>query len=170
MANEARPPTPAPPRQGEGGFLDSLAVAIATLFGVGRAPLAPGTVASLVTVVVLAFVPFSRAGLIVFFVVVVVAGTWAAHRAERVIGGKDPGAIVIDEVAGMTLSVLAFPLTPEVLATGLALFRAFDVWKPAPARQSQRITGGVGVMIDDLIAGLYALLLIALARRIFGWP
>ena len=151
-------------------FVERVAVMIATLFGVGRAPLAPGTVASLVTVIVLAFVPFSRVGLVVFFLVVVVAGTWAAHVAERVIGGKDPGAIVIDEVAGMTLAVLAFPLTREVLMIGLALFRAFDVWKPPPARQSQRITGGVGVMIDDLIAGFYALVLIALGRAVFGWP
>ena len=152
------------------GFVDRVAVLIATVFGVGRAPLAPGTVASLVTVAILAFVPFSRAGLVVFFLVVVVVGTWAAHAAERVIGGKDPGAIVIDEVAGMTLSVVIFPLTTEVLMVGLALFRAFDVWKPPPARESQRIGGGVGVMIDDLIAGLYALALIAISRALFGWP
>lgn len=155
-----------------GGFLDRLAVLIATGFGVGYAPLAPGTVASLVTVVFLSFVPFSRVGLVVFLVGVVVVGTWAAQVAERAIGGKDPGAIVIDEVAGMTLSVVAFPLplTPEVLAAGLALFRVFDVWKPPPARQSQRLTGGVGVMIDDLIAGLYALALIAIGRSVVGWP
>ena len=122
------------------------------------------------TVVFLGFFPFSRVGLVVFLVLVVVIGTWAAHRAERVIGGKDPGAIVIDEVAGMTLSVIAFPLTPEVLAAGLALFRVFDVIKPPPARESQRIKGGVGVMIDDLIAGLYALAIIAVSRRLLGWP
>ena len=152
------------------GFVERLAVLIATGFGVGYAPLAPGTVASLVTVVFLGFVPFSRVGLVVFLVGVVLVGTWAAHVAERAIGGKDPGAIVIDEVAGMTLSVVAFPLTPEVLAAGLALFRVFDVWKPPPARQSQRLTGGVGVMIDDLIAGLYALALIAIGRSVVGWP
>ena len=152
------------------GFLDRLAVLIATVFGVGFAPLAPGTVASVVTVIFLGLFPFSRAGLVVFLVLVVVIGTWAAHRAERVIGGKDPGAIVIDEVAGMTLSVIAFPLTTEVLAAGLALFRVFDVVKPPPARESQRITGGVGVMIDDLIAGLYALAIIAVSRRLIGWP
>jgi phosphatidylglycerophosphatase A len=101
----------------------------------------------------------------------VVVGTWAAHRAERAIGGgKDPGAIVIDEVAGMTLSVIAFPLTPAVLLAGFVLFRVFDVVKPPPARESQRIKGGVGVMIDDLIAGLYALAIIALSRWLLGWP
>ena len=140
------------------------------MFGVGYAPLAPGTVASVVTVIFLGLVPLSRAGLVVFLLLVVIVGTWAAHRAERVIGGKDPGAIVIDEVAGMTLSVVAFPLTTEVLAAGLALFRVFDVLKPSPARESQRIRGGVGVMIDDLIAGLYALAIIALSRSLTGWP
>ena len=150
--------------------LDRIAVLIATVFGVGYAPLAPGTVASVVTVIFLGLVPFSRAGLTIFLLLVVIVGTWAAHRAERVIGGKDPGAIVIDEVAGMTLSVVAFPLTTEVLAAGLALFRVFDVLKPPPARESQRITGGVGVMIDDLIAGLYALVIIAVLRRMIGWP
>jgi phosphatidylglycerophosphatase A len=145
-------------------------VLVATGFGVGYAPLAPGTVASLITAVFLGLVPFSRVGLIVFLVVVVVVGTWAAHVAERVIGGKDPGAIVIDEVAGMTLSVVAFPLTPDVLAAGLAFFRVFDVLKPPPARGSQRLTGGVGVMIDDLIAGLYALACVAVSRSLFGWP
>ena len=152
------------------GILDRLAVLIATVFGVGYAPLAPGTVASVVTVIFLGLAPFSRAGLVIFLVLVVVVGTWAAHVAERVIGGKDPGAIVIDEVAGMTLSVVAFPLTPEVLAVGLALFRVFDVLKPSPARESQRIKGGIGVMIDDLIAGLYALAIIALGRSLIGWP
>ena len=152
------------------GVLDRFAVLIATVFGVGYAPLAPGTVASVVTVIFLGLVPFSRAGLVVFLLLVVIVGTWAAHRAERVIGGKDPGAIVIDEVAGMTLSVVVFPLTTEVLAAGLALFRVFDVLKPPPARESQRIRGGVGVMIDDLIAGLYALAIIALSRSLTGWP
>ena len=152
------------------GVLDRFAVLIATVFGVGYAPLAPGTVASVVTVIFLGLVPFSRAGLVVFLLLVVIVGTWAAHRAERVIGGKDPGAIVIDEVAGMTLSVVAFPLTTEVLAAGLALFRVFDVLKPPPARESQRIRGGVGVMIDDLIAGIYALVIIAVMRRLLSWP
>jgi phosphatidylglycerophosphatase A len=152
------------------GALDRIAVLIATVFGAGYSPFAPGTVGSAVTVALLWLIPFSRAGLVLFLVAVVVVGTWAAQRAERVIGGKDPGAIVIDEVAGMTLSVVAFPLTPAVLLAGFVLFRVFDVVKPPPARESQRIKGGVGVMIDDLIAGLYALAIIALSRSWTGWP
>jgi phosphatidylglycerophosphatase A len=87
-----------------------------------------------------------------------------------VLGGHDHSCIVVDEVAGMTLSVIAFPLTPAVLAAGFVLFRIFDIVKPSPARESQRLRGGVGVMLDDLVAGLYALGLLALSRAIFQWP
>jgi phosphatidylglycerophosphatase A len=87
-----------------------------------------------------------------------------------VIGRKDPGLIVIDEIAGMTLSVLLVPLTPAVLLAGFVLFRVFDVVKPFPAGWSQEIPGGAGVMIDDLIAGLYALAVLAGSRWVLGWP
>ena len=166
MGGLARAPqAPPPPR-----FIDRLALLIATVFGAGYSPIAPGTAGSAVAVLVLWLVPFSRVGLGIFLVVVVVVGTWAAHVAERQLGDKDPGAIVIDEVAGMTLSVIAFPLTPGVLFAGFVLFRVFDVVKPPPAHASQRLTGGVGVMIDDLIAGLYALVVLALSRIVLGWP
>src|SRR5437899_1494764 len=101
---------------------------------------------------------------------VTLAGTWAAHRAERLLGAKDPGAIVIDEVAGMTLTVLPFPPTVAVLAVGLVLFRIFDIIKPFPARASERAVGGIGVMVDDLIAALYALAVIAIGRATLAWP
>jgi phosphatidylglycerophosphatase A len=102
--------------------------------------------------------------------IIVAAGTWAAHEAERALGIKDPGAIVVDEVAGMAVSVLALPLTPGVLAGAFVLFRVFDVVKPYPANALQRLPGGPGVMIDDLVAGLYALGLLALARHLTGMP
>jgi phosphatidylglycerophosphatase A len=150
--------------------LDRVARAIATVGGVGRAPFAPGTVASALTVAVLWLVPFSRPGLIIFFVVVTVLGTWAAQHAERALGSKDPGAIVIDEVAGMTLSVLTLPLTAGVLIAAFLLFRLFDVVKPFPAGRWQAFPGGIGVMIDDLVAGLYALVLVTVARAAAaGW-
>jgi phosphatidylglycerophosphatase A len=133
-----------------------LAVLIATAGGAGWTPIAPGTVASALTAVLLWIVPFSRSGLLVFLVVVTIAGTWAAHEAERAIGAKDPGAIVIDEVAGMTLSVLMLPLTASVIFTAFLFFRLFDVVKPFPANVAQRLPGGLGVMVDDLIAGIYA--------------
>ena len=136
----------------------------------GWAPLAPGTVASALTVVVLWLVPFSRLALVVFFVAVTLIGTWAAEQAERMLGRKDPGAIVVDEVAGMSLSVLALPLTLPVLTVAFVLFRIFDVVKPTPARQAQALPGGLGVMVDDLVAGLYALVIVAALRALTGMP
>jgi phosphatidylglycerophosphatase A len=147
-----------------------LALLIATLGGVGHAPFAPGTVASAVTVVALGLAVPSRPALIAFVVGVIVVGTWAAQGAERSLGGKDPGAIVIDEVAGMALSVLALPLTPGALLAAFLLFRVFDVVKPYPANALQRLPGGIGVMIDDVVAGLYALLVLLAARALVGWP
>lgn len=138
--------------------------------GAGYSPVAPGTAGSALAVLILWGVPFSRAGLVVFLVLVTAGGTWAAHRAERLIGTKDPGVIVIDEVAGMTLSVLALPLTLPVLAAAFLLFRVFDVLKPFPARASQSLAGGLGVMIDDLIAGLYALAAVLVLRALVSWP
>jgi phosphatidylglycerophosphatase A len=150
--------------------LDRVALAIATVGGVGWAPVAPGTVASALTLVVLWLVPFSRLALVAFFVAVTLIGTWAADQAERTLGRKDPGVIVIDEVAGMTLSVLVLPLTVPVLAIAFVLFRVFDVVKPAPARQAQALPGGIGVMVDDLVAGLYALVIVAALRALLGIP
>jgi len=127
-------------------------------------------VASAITALALWALPVSRAGLVAILAVVTVVGTWAAHRAARLLGGKDPRAIVIDEVAGMTLSVLAFAPTPAVLTAGLALFRLFDVIKPFPARQAERLPGGIGIMADDLVAGLYVLGALGVCRVLVGWP
>jgi phosphatidylglycerophosphatase A len=149
---------------------DRLALIVATVGGAGYAPVAPGTVGSAVAVILLWLIPFSRSGLVLFFLVVALGGAWAAHVAERNLGAKDPGAIVIDEVAGMTLTVLPLPLTPAVLAVGFVLFRLFDVIKPFPARVSQRLPGGAGVMIDDVIAGLYALAVLWGLRSLTRWP
>jgi len=123
-----------------------------------------------VALVILWLVPFPRAGLVVFFLAVTIVGTWAAHVVERALGDKDPGVIVVDEVAGMTLSVLALPLTLSVFLVAFVLFRIFDVVKPFPANRAQALSGGLGVMIDDLIAGLYTLLVLTALRAVLGWP
>jgi phosphatidylglycerophosphatase A len=138
---------------------------VATVGGVGYAPIAPGTVASAVTAIFLWLVPMSSAAL-----GVTLAGTWAADVAERAMARKDPGAIVIDEVAGMALSVLLLPMTAVAVGVAFLLFRIFDVVKPYPCNALQRLPGGVGVMIDDVVAGLYALGVVLVARALFGVP
>ena len=115
-------------------------------------------------------IPFTVPALAWTVVVVTVAGLWAGGRVERVLGQKDPGIIVVDEIAGMALSVLLVPRTIPVLLVAFFLFRLFDVWKPFPAHESQAFAGGLGVMVDDLIAGAYALILVMGARVLFGVP
>ena len=132
--------------------------------------MASGTVGSFVTLIALWLIPFTQAVLIGTFVVVTAVGIWAGARVERVLGTKDPGLIVIDEVAGMLLAVLLLPRTIPVLITAFLLFRLFDIWKPFPAHESQALAGGLGVMVDDLIAGLYTLILVMGARALFGVP
>ena len=141
------------------------------MFGAGYSPVASGTVGSLVTAVALWLLPLTPLRIAVTLVVVTVIGIWAGGRVERVLGRKDPGVIVIDEVAGMLLSVILLqPRSLAVLITAFLLFRLFDIWKPFPARESQALTGGMGVMVDDLIAGLYTLVLVMGAQTLFGLP
>jgi phosphatidylglycerophosphatase A len=123
-----------------------------------------------VAAVALWLIPFSSVGLWAALVAVVAAGIWASHRVETVLGRTDPGVIVIDEVAGMMVAVLFLPRTPGVLVCAFFLFRLFDIWKPFPAYESQALRGGVGVVVDDLIAGVYALVLLMGSRMLFGWP
>lgn len=132
--------------------------------------MASGTVGSFVTLIALWLIPFTTRSLLVALAVVTLVGIWAGSRVERAIDAKDPGIIVIDEVAGMLVSVLFLPRTIPVLVTAFLLFRLFDIWKPFPARQFQELHGGLGVMLDDLIAGAYALALIAISRALVGLP
>lgn len=149
---------------------DRLAFAIATAGGAGLAPVAPGTAGSLFAAFLLWLIPFSTFSLGVTLVGVIFAGIWAGGRIERLSGRKDPGLIVIDEVAGMMLSVLTLPRTLGVLLVAFFCFRVLDIVKPFPAGQAQSLRGGLGVMVDDLIAGGYTLFLLAASRVLFGWP
>ena len=145
------------------------------MFGAGYSPVASGTVGSLVTALAIWVLPLpplriavTPLGIAVALVVVTLLGIWAGARVERVLGRKDPGVIVIDEVAGMLLSVIWLPRGALVLLSAFLLFRVFDIWKPFPARESQALTGGMGVMVDDLIAGLYTLVLVKGACTLLG--
>lgn len=158
------------PRRGPLGTADRVALAVATLAGVGYAPLVPGTVGSALTAAVVGAVQPRRPALALAAGLVALAGAWAAGRAERVLGAKDARPIVIDEVAGMAVSALAVPPAPLPLALAFVLFRLFDVTKPFPAHRSQRLPGGLGVMADDLIAGAYALAALAALRVLAEWP
>ena len=159
--------------------VDYLALAIAT-FGVGLLPLAPGTWGSAVGVGIYLTLrllvldkghfPFLAAELITI-VCITFAGIWAASQTERLSGRKDPGKVVVDEVAGQLIALVPVTLVsiwswPVLVIVSFILFRFFDIVKPYPARRLEGLHGGLGIMCDDLIAGLYAGLLILVAALV----
>jgi phosphatidylglycerophosphatase A len=83
-------------------------------------------------------------------------GTWAAGRAERELGLKDPRPVVVDEVVGMLITLALVPWSVPAAIAGFLIFRAYDVGKPFPAGRLEGAPGGWGVMLDDMVAGLYA--------------
>jgi len=151
--------------------LDYAALAIAT-FGVGYLPLIPGTFGSMVGVAIFLLLRVWELQLL-FIAVIVVLGIWAAFRTERLLGMKDPGKVVVDEVAGQMISLL--PLTFLVdgpwfvwVIVSFNLFRLFDIFKPYPARRFEALPGGFGIMADDLVAGIYGAIGTAIVIKAFG--
>ncbi|MFW5486977.1 MAG: phosphatidylglycerophosphatase A [Desulfovibrio sp.] len=141
---------------------EQICCSISTLGFFGRSPVAPGTVGSLVAALLARPLflhnPLWLKGILLvalFFV-----GGWCAGQAERVMGRKDPGQVVIDEVLGQWIVFLPFTqLGLWQLAAGFVLFRIFDIAKPWPVRASEKwLPGGYGIMIDDVLAGLYAMI------------
>ena len=152
------------------------AVWIATCGGVGYFPVAPGTAGSAIGVGLVAALgtlplppPWFRVLLILAALSIFLIGAWAATGAEKFLGRKDPGQVVIDEVAGQVLTLVAQPdASWKWLLIAFILFRAFDIIKPFPARQAERLPGGWGIMMDDMAAGAYAAAGLAILGRIFS--
>lgn len=178
----------AQPRQAR-NLSDYIALAIATC-GVGYLPLAPGTWGSLVGIAV--YVVVRAASMKVFFGVaaqrnfnllhiyygvivlelvavcaIALVGIWAASRTEKLSGRKDPGKVVIDEVAGQFIALMPVPFVLETAwwtaILAFILFRFFDIVKPYPARRLESLESGLGIMADDIVAGVYAAMVVALA-------
>ena len=144
-----------------------LAVFLATVAYCGYFPIAPGTVGSAAGLVVYLLVWWTRSPIVEVGLIVAtfVVGTWAATLAERHFGGTDPGPVVIDEVLGMLITLAFIPAGWPAALTGFVLFRIFDVIKPFPADRLERLHGGLGIMADDAMAGVYA----NLALRLLIW-
>ena len=108
-------------------------------------------------------------GLGVAAAIAIAAGWWAASRVARESGVADPGYVVIDEVAGQWVALLAAPRSWPFYLAGFLLFRLFDIWKPFPISWLDRnVHGGFGIMIDDVMAGIYALIAMAIADRVLA--
>ena len=148
-----------------------MAVALATAGYAGFFPFAPGTVGSAVGVAVWAAARFAGATAVaeaLLVLTLLIVGALAASEAERRLGTTDPGPVVIDEVMGQCVTLIAAPLTWNTAVLGFLLFRAFDIAKPPPARQLERAHGGWGIMLDDLAAGVYAAVVLRIA--VTYWP
>lgn len=174
---------------------DYIALAIATC-GVGYLPLAPGTWGSLLAVgiylglqsFVFAFVQaWARensvlllaptvifiAAELVLITLITLMGIWAGSRAEKLLGKKDPGKVVIDEVAGQLIALL--PILPKLqpgwvsIIVAFVTFRLFDIVKPYPARRLEKLESGLGIMSDDIVAGAYAGVVTAVAIAVAFW-
>ena len=176
-----------------------ISLAIATAFGLGYLPKAPGTFGSLGGVALMLlfwarffphnlfwsqFLPHKSTDLYlhdVYFVIpaqefaILIAllisgmGAFVASRAASYLGNKDPQIVVIDEVSGQLISYLGIGAAMpnwKYLLLGFILFRVFDIWKPFPARQAESLPGGLGIMADDWIAGIYAALGLWIARAL----
>jgi phosphatidylglycerophosphatase A len=141
-----------------------LAVAIATFFGCGFAPKAPGTVGSLTGLAIAIVLPFwglGRPALFLMTVIVLPISIWAATVTARTLGRKDPGEVVVDEVLGQWVALLgAAQWNWKTYLAAFILFRLFDIWKPQPVRVAEALPGGTGIIADDIVAGIYAALIL----------
>lgn len=151
-------------------------ILIATGFGTGFSPFAPGTAGALLAVLIwfglYCLIPFNLLWILTALLIVVftIAGIWSANAIEKV-WGKDPSRVVVDEMVGVWIALLAVPegsyFVPFVWAA-FVLFRLFDIFKPLGIRKMESFKGGVGIMMDDILAGIYAFILLMGARCLIG--
>jgi phosphatidylglycerophosphatase A len=157
---------------------DRSAYVLATGFGAGFVPIAPGTVGALEGVALFLAIRALELGEVTSFFVIVILnialfflGVWASSRTCGVIGVSDPSQIVIDEISGQMISLTPLALLPSISVVGLLagffLFRLFDIFKPYPIRKLERLHGGLGVMADDALAGIYSAVLLLCGQLLF---
>lgn len=135
---------------------NSLIKIIVTFFYAGEFPFAPGTVGSFVGLLLFLTV-FDRPWLAgVIFMTICVLGFLLGNSAEKIFCKKDPSEVVIDEVAGIFIVFFMIPLDWVVIVVGFILYRILDIFKPFPAKRLERLKGGYGIMLDDILCGIYA--------------
>jgi phosphatidylglycerophosphatase A len=150
--------------------MDKLFIFIATGACSGYLPKAPGTWGSIVGV--LLWLPMRNLTIVPYGAVVAalfVIGTMAAGAAEKIVDRGDPGLVVIDEIVGQLIALAMVPHHPVPVLAAFALFRLFDILKPFPAGWlDHHIHGGLGIMLDDVMAGFYGLIVLQAVVRFFG--
>ncbi|UCD16097.1 MAG: phosphatidylglycerophosphatase A [Candidatus Omnitrophota bacterium] len=146
---------------------DKLCVAVSSLFGIGWVPLLPGTTASAAGVLVFLLLKNNLLYLIFTFISIVLSFLLSS-RAEKIFAEKDSKKIVIDDFSGMLLAMLFIPRTPQFIFCAFFLFRALDMVKIPPADKIEKCPGALGVVGDDLVAGIYANIILHLVRGILA--
>ena len=133
------------------------ALVLSSWFGVGLMPIAPGTFGTLAAIPVV-FVTYYLKSLFgaLFILIFIALAFWASDLGRKHLGKNDPSEVVIDEVAGFLVTMFLLPLSWLSLILGFILFRVFDIIKPFPIRRLEKIKGGFGIVLDDLLAGIYA--------------
>jgi phosphatidylglycerophosphatase A len=151
-------------------FREKAVIFLATGGFVGNIPIAPGTFGSLLGIpLCYAFSKISIPWAIFATVLVIAVAVWVAQVAERVLSKKDPGCIVIDEIAGMAVTLVGVPFHLTSVVLGFFLFRILDIAKPFPIRTlERRLSGGAGVVFDDVAAGIYSNILVRLVLFILN--
>ena len=139
-------------------FVNKVIVFAATGAWIGKIPIAPGTFGTLIGILfVLVFEIINPCYETLYVVTLIIFAIWIADHAEKILKQKDPGCIVIDEIAGYVVTMVGIPLSIPTMVAGFILFRFFDIIKPFPVKYFEKnFKGGPGIVLDDLIAGLLA--------------
>jgi phosphatidylglycerophosphatase A len=151
------------------GFYGKTVLVVATWFGTGLVPVAPGTFGTLATVPLVS--GLNQLGTIykALGLAIIIAGAiWASGQYQALTGRADPREVVIDEVAGFSLTMLLLPFSWMTLGLGFVFFRLFDILKPYPMKKLEGLRGGVGIVIDDLVAAIYSFVCVRLILFLQG--
>jgi len=142
---------------------------LSTFFYIGYLPFIPGTFGSLAGIVLFYLVKDNPVSYVFLAIVIIIAGFLVCGSAEKIMQKKDPRYVVIDEVSGMLLSLLFLPYDIRVVIIAFILFRILDTFKPFPAGRIERIKGSLGIMGDDLTAGLYTNIILQVVVRVISF-
>ncbi|MBW1803242.1 MAG: phosphatidylglycerophosphatase A, partial [Deltaproteobacteria bacterium] len=143
------------------------ALCLSTWFGVGALPGAPGTYGTIGAIPLAIWM--MHTGVLFDFLLmifIILVGLWSSGRSQKMVGQDDPQEVVIDEVAGYVLTVFLHPPSWIALGAGFVFFRFFDICKPFPVRHLEKMPGGLGIVADDLMAGIYANLCLWVMRYV----
>ena len=146
----------------------NLAKLLSTFFYIGYSPLAPGSAASLAGVVICYALQSHAVLYIMVWAAVTAAGFTFAGHMEKMAGKKDPSCVVIDEVSGMMIALFMLPFKWPVVISAFFLFRAFDMFKIYPANKMESLPGAAGIMMDDIVAGIYTNVVMQVVIKLAG--